>query len=154
MKLVSTAALSLLLPLMVASTAQAENPDHVRRLLTTNACYGCDLSGAVLNSSHLIGADLRGADLSGAQLTGSNLEGADLTGANLEGADLTGVMLTNASLNHANLDGVNFTRAMIYYVDVAGASLENIDLTQAQVVGTPISVGGQYPDLPAEDGEQ
>lgn len=99
MKLMSAAALSLLFPLMVASTAQAENPEHVRRLLTTNACYGCDLSGAILSDAHLIGADLRNANLSGAQLVGSNLEGADLTGANLEGANLTDVMLTNASLN-------------------------------------------------------
>jgi len=66
------------------SVVNAENPDHVRQLLTTNSCPGCDLSGADLRGADLRGADLRGANLSGADLSGANLSGA--SGANLDSA--------------------------------------------------------------------
>ena len=42
----------------------AFNESHVRRLVETNKCPGCDLTGADLTNANLVGADLRGADLS------------------------------------------------------------------------------------------
>ena len=115
---------------------------NVQRLVITNQCKECYLVDADLSKLHLIGADLRGADLIRADLSWSNLEGADLTGANLTGANLTGAFLTNASLVNADLDNVNFSQAQLYYVDVTGASMENLNLANANVVGTPISIGG------------
>ncbi|MCP4557327.1 MAG: pentapeptide repeat-containing protein, partial [Herbaspirillum sp.] len=47
------------------------------------------LSGAVLSSAYLSGADLRGAVLSSAYLSGAVLHGADLSGAVLTGAGLS-----------------------------------------------------------------
>jgi len=35
-------------PLLIATPAQAENPDHVLQLLSTRACARCDLQGANL----------------------------------------------------------------------------------------------------------
>lgn len=70
----------------LGSSVAAANPDHVRRLLNTNACPNCDLSGADLR-----GANLRGADLRNADLRYADLRGADLTGANLRGANLYGI---------------------------------------------------------------
>ena len=142
MKRIAAIGLSLLMAAGMAAVVRADNPAHVERLLTTGACYGCDLSEADLRQSHLIGADLRAADLTGANLQETNLEGADLTGADLTGADLTNAFLTNASLENANLTNANLTEAKLYFVAVAGAILTDIDLTRAEVMGTPISVGG------------
>jgi uncharacterized protein YjbI with pentapeptide repeats len=69
--------------ILLSNAAQAYNPEHVRRLLDTNSCSGCDLTGADLSWANLKGANLTGANLTGANLKGANLTGADLTGANL-----------------------------------------------------------------------
>jgi len=86
-----------LISLLVVAPVRAENPDHVRQLLATKSCTGCDLRGADLSGADLSGADLRGADLRGADLRGANLSGADLSGANLSGA-------SGANLDSALLD--------------------------------------------------
>lgn len=125
-----------------AGPARGANPADVRRLLTTGACPGCDLSGADLRQTHLIGADLQKANLQGADLTEANLEGADLTGANLQGADLTEAFLSNAVLDYAVLSNANFTRVQMYNAHAYGTLNEGIELTGAQILGTPISVGG------------
>ncbi|MGR0480041.1 MAG: pentapeptide repeat-containing protein [Candidatus Electronema sp. V4] len=82
---------------------------NFNRLLTTNACRGCNLSGAVLNRLNLAEADLEGADLSGAQLNAASLTGANLRGANLRGAWLGGADMTGANLLGANWEGADFT---------------------------------------------
>ncbi len=119
-----------------------EIDENISRLILTNACTGCNLTGADLSEAHLIGADLREANLQGSNLTGANLEGADLTQADLSDANLTGAFLTNAVMNNAQLNRVNFTEAKLYYVHVSGASVEDINLTNAQVLNTPLSIGG------------
>lgn len=137
MKLITLAALSVLIPAVVALPARGEDPIHVQTLLLTGSCVGCDLAGADLTQAHLIGVDLRDADLTDAILTEANLEGADL-----EGADLTRAFLTNANLTNANLSYANFTEAKVYFTEVSGAIFDTVDLTRAEIVGTPISVGG------------
>lgn len=82
---------------------------NFNRLLTVNACRGCNLSGAVLNRLNLAEADLEGADLSGAQLNAASLAGANLRGANLRGAWLGGADMTGANLLGADLEGADFT---------------------------------------------
>jgi hypothetical protein len=82
---------------------------NFNKLLTDNACQGCNLSGAVLNRLNLAEADLEGADLSGAQLNSASLAGANLRGANLRGAWLGGADLTGADLLGANWEGADFT---------------------------------------------
>lgn len=133
------------------SIAEQMRATNVQRLILTNECHRCDLSGVDLSETHLIGADLRETSLAGANLSWSNLEGADLTQANLTDANLTGTFLTNASLAYANLDNVNFAQAQLYYVDVTGASMENLNLANATLVGTPISIGGSIDQTNAED---
>jgi uncharacterized protein YjbI with pentapeptide repeats len=76
----------LLAGFVLSSSVAAANPDHVRRLLATNACPGCDLSSADLRGANLRNADLRSANLSFADLRGTDLTGANLDGANLYGA--------------------------------------------------------------------
>jgi len=46
--------------------AQAANPEHLQRLLESNQCQNCDLSGADLKDTNLFGANLVNANLKGA----------------------------------------------------------------------------------------
>ncbi|MEO0375463.1 MAG: pentapeptide repeat-containing protein [Cyanobacteria bacterium P01_A01_bin.17] len=124
-------ALALVSALAVSFPVRAEQPDHVRQLLETNICEGCDLSGANLGQAHLIGADLRNANLQDANLVEANLEGADLTGANLKGADLTQSFLTNAVLTKVNFDSVNLTQARLDSV----ITEEETSITSADLAG-------------------
>jgi uncharacterized protein YjbI with pentapeptide repeats len=68
--------------------AKSYEPEHLKRLLATKQCAGCDLSYANLRNANLSYADLRGANLSHADLRGANLTGANLRGANLQGAKM------------------------------------------------------------------
>jgi uncharacterized protein YjbI with pentapeptide repeats len=103
--------------------AQAFNREHVKQLLNTNKCPGCDLSYADLSGKNLKEADLTGANLNAANLQDAKLQGANLTGANLNlvdfskaklnGANLTGASLVLARFNKARLDGANLTKAIL-----------------------------------------
>jgi uncharacterized protein YjbI with pentapeptide repeats len=88
------------------TSSQAANPDHVRQLLQTSDCQGCDLSQANFTGFDLVGANLRGANLSQANLLQTNLARADLEQADLSGAILTGTNFTGANLRHADLSDV------------------------------------------------
>ncbi len=97
--------------MVVASTnfvaiALAENPMHVRRLITTRECPGCDLYEANIGPVNLRGANLTGANLYRANLRFSDLRDSTLNGANLYKADLRG-----ADLSGANIYGTDLTEA-------------------------------------------
>jgi len=129
---------------LVATAAQAANPADIAQLLETGICRGCDLSNANLSGEHLIGADLREADLTGTQLAYANLEGADLAGATLVNTDLTGAFLTNASLDNTTIQNVSLAGSTLIYTSLEGADIGPVDLAGAQVLNTPISIGGGY----------
>ncbi len=93
---------------------------NLQKLIKTNSCGGCDLSGVNLNRVDLSDADLEGADLSKAKMYLTNLSranlrnadlrgvvfgGADLADADLRGADLRGTALDGAYLGGTLLDG-------------------------------------------------
>jgi hypothetical protein len=105
-----TAAL-LVISLTEAAPVKAADPTHVKRLLETKECSGCDLSRANLSWADLSFAILVNANLMGANLKGANLSGADLTRANLNQADLSSANLNQAFLTSANLDQTNLTGA-------------------------------------------
>jgi uncharacterized protein YjbI with pentapeptide repeats len=93
---------------LVGSSASAFDPAHLKRLMETNECKGCELSnanllgaklrGAILVEAILASADLRNAILREANITGANLGGADLTGANLSRAYMNDVILCNTTM--------------------------------------------------------
>ncbi|MEO1636276.1 MAG: pentapeptide repeat-containing protein, partial [Cyanobacteria bacterium J06631_9] len=126
------------------SDAQSANPADIAQLRETGICKSCDLSGADLTGEHLIGADLRDANLTGTQLSYTNLEGADLTGATLIDTDFTGAFLTNALLDNTVIRNVDFSESTLIYTSLEGASIDTVDLVGAQVINTPISIGGGY----------
>ena len=98
---------------LVASSASAFDPAHLKTLKDTGDCINCDLSGANLEDAKLMGADLKGAKLMGADLKVAKLSGANLEGADLEGADLKDANLTEAELSGANLTGANLNYAIM-----------------------------------------
>ena len=87
---------------------------NLGKLLETNACQKCYLSGADLKGENLEGANLKGANLTGADLTKTNLEGADLAGTNLTNTDLTNATLEYArNFNTADTTGAIFCRTIM-----------------------------------------
>lgn len=115
-------------PLALATTTLAANPDHLQRLLKTNQCVNCDLTGANLEDTNLFGASLVGANLTGANLKGSNLGSANLTETNL-----TGAKLNNANLYLATLDTTNFSQA-----DLSNAYLREAGLFETNFQGATL----------------
>ena len=89
------------LTLLVASPANAFDPDQLQQLLTTNFCSQCDLSGADLSNKNLTDAHLGGANLQNANLSGATLDGADLSGADFTDANVTGA--SHANTNKKNI---------------------------------------------------
>lgn len=138
MKITNIIPLAVLSTLCFTPVATAENVQHIRQLLSTKQCPGCDLSGA-----GLVMANLPNANLSQARLTRANLSRAILTYADFSGADLRGTSFFGADLSGANFKGADLRGA-----DLRGAYLVNADLTDAQLeganlqgsIGTPASV--------------
>lgn len=93
--------------LLLSSTkSHAENPDHIRQLVQTNTCKGCDLSNAKLS-----GLDLTDANLMDANLEGANLANTVFTRANLRSANLKNTAISNASFIGADLREADLTAA-------------------------------------------
>jgi Pentapeptide repeats (8 copies) len=110
MKLGIAVAVMVVPSMSYVAIALAENPTHVRRLITTRDCPGCDLYEANIGPVNLRGANLTGANLYRANLRFSDLRDATLNGANLfkadlRGADLSGASIYGADMNEANLCG-------------------------------------------------
>ena len=99
-------------PVSSSVTAPVESvAANVRRLLETNQCVGCDLSGAVLKDMNLQAANLEGANLQKADLERANLQTTNLQGANLRGADLGKANIAAANLRGANLFDADLEKA-------------------------------------------
>jgi len=128
----------------VRSPSLAANPAEVVQLIETGVCKACDLTNADLTGEHLIGVDLRDADLTGAVLSHANLEGADLTGATLVDTDFTGAFLTNALLDRTTIQNTDFSDSTLYYTSMDNAEIDSVTLVGADILSTPISVGGSY----------
>ena len=117
--------------LFAVSSAGAFDPKAREKLIFSNHCEGCDLSGAALSNFHLEGAGLVGADLSN-----SKLQSAYLLGANLENANLRGANLSAAILDDARFKGADLTDAILVKARLGSADLSDaIGLTQAQLDG-------------------
>jgi Pentapeptide repeats (8 copies) len=138
MKLLTILTATLALVTVPAWSAKADSAKDLQKLLTTNRCEGCDLSGA-----NLIGIDLSNAQLQGAKLNAANLSGADLSGANLSkvsavgtslmGANLRKATLVKASLIYANLAKAQLNDAILQGTDLQGANLVGADLNGAKI---------------------
>ncbi len=89
------------------------DPNHLRQVLQTRSCEGCDLVREKLSFANLRGANLRNANLFSADLKLSDLREANLIGAILDKADLRGADLTGADLTGAYMSETNFCGAIM-----------------------------------------
>ena len=83
---------------LMASAASAFDPEDLQKLLDTNECVECDLSGADLSGADLIRADLRGANLWMADLGAANLTEAVLRGTYMNGTILCNTTMPDGSV--------------------------------------------------------
>lgn len=107
----------------VAAAPSVTAKENLARLVSTNQCPGCDLSGLNFNRMDLSKANLEGADLSMstffltnlsyANLKNTTLSGAVFGGADLGDADLTGADLRGVSLDSAYLGGTKMTGEVV-----------------------------------------
>lgn len=100
---------------MFANSAYAFDPADLQKLMDTNECVKCDLSGANLGGTNLMHANLSGANLVSAYLAGANLAYADLNGANLAGADLESARLGRFDLRGAVLCNTTMPNGSVIY---------------------------------------
>ena len=100
---------------MFASSASAFDPADLQKLMDTNECVKCDLSGANLEGVNLMDANLEVANLMDANLSGANLAYADLNGANLAGADLESARLGRFDLRGAILCNTIMPDGLVIY---------------------------------------
>ncbi len=112
--------------------------DNFARLLDTNRCYGCDLSGLDLSGKNLDGADLEKANLSGC-----NLEKVDLEKANLKSALLVKANLRQASLKMADFYKADLTGADLSGAKVAGATFDSAQTASAVGLKESIEAAGK-----------
>ncbi len=141
MKLLTILAATLTLIMVPTWSAQADPAKDLQKLLSTNRCEKCDLSGV-----SLIGIDLSGAQLQGAKLNAANLSGADLSSANLTdasavgtsfmGANLQKAVLVKTSLIYANLAKAQLNDALLQSTDLQGANLVGADLNGAKITNS------------------
>ena len=103
-----------------ASDSSSIVDENITKLLTTNECEQCDLSGADLSNSNLRSAKLFGANLSDANLSHSDLYRADLHYTNLQNANLQNAYMKDADLKHADLRDADLRDA-----DLTGADLNH-----------------------------
>jgi uncharacterized protein YjbI with pentapeptide repeats len=132
---VLTALMITILTMCWATSALAEKPDDVSRLLSTNACSQCDLSGVSLSRASLKSAYLSRANLRGADLNQAYLKSADLSHANLQETQLYRADLSNSNLGGADLSDANLVEAIVSNADLGAANLSRADLHGARFSG-------------------
>ena len=115
--------------------AIAANDDALNRLLNTNSCSGCDISGATLSEATLANADLSYANLTGADLTKAMLKSSDLSYANLQGAKLQSADLSNSNLSGTDLSNTQLSGVILSNAELTGANLSNAQLKGARFWG-------------------
>ncbi len=109
--------------------------ENLEKLIKTNSCRGCDLSGVNLIRVDLADADLEGADLSKSEmylvnLSRANLRNADLRGVAFGGADLADADLRGADLRGTSLDGAYLGGTLLDGMFVTTTPYENAGVSE------------------------
>lgn len=101
-------------------------------------------TGANLNETSLIGANLpeiilRGASLNVANLNSANLSHSDLSNASLNVSRLSGANLSHANLSRSNLNVANLIRAVLMSADLSEVSMVRAELLRAELSSSNLS---------------
>lgn len=89
---------------------------------------------AVLQYKNLSGLNFHRCDLSGADLTASTLIGADLSYSNLKGSCFFACDLRNADLSQSDLTRADLRGAYLVGADLTGANLTNADMREGKIM--------------------
>ena len=112
-----------------------------KKLLQTNECNGCDLTGVNLILADLSEATLVGANLQKANLALANLYKANLVDADLSEANLKRTNLNRANLNRANLNRANLDETALGWVDLSSVKLDGVSLNTSLFCNTTLPDG-------------
>lgn len=110
-----------------------------RQLLRNSERIKPDLSEANLSGTLLESAYLNGANLSKTNFNNADLSSADLRGADLKRADFGGARLVWTNFDGADLSGANFYRAKLFKAHFNGAILSGANLSEADLSETDFS---------------
>ena len=119
--------------LMLNSYSYSE--EDLKKLLKTNICINCDLSGA----------DFKKADFSYSNLQGSNLNGANLWRANFSNSNLKNCSIEQANLKrvnfkNANLNGATFQWSIIRHAIMDGSTAFKADFRKTKIKKTNLKL--------------
>lgn len=133
--------LIVLLSLVSGSANSQTLSESISKLLNTNSCPHCDLSGADLSGQELIAANLEAANLSGANLSGTNLIGANLSFSILKSVIFLDTRLAGANLRNADLTDLDIDVAF-EWLEITGTQLEGARFKYGVTCGPPPEKGG------------
>ncbi len=127
------------------------DPDDYNWLVSTNYCFGCDLSYFDFSGWNLTGvtimySNLAHANLSNADLTGANIEFTIFEFADLSNANFSIAIMGYNFFGFANLANANFLATYLYLADMTGvyapdasfigSSLRHAELNSANLNGS------------------
>lgn len=118
--------------------AQNKVEENKKRLIETNSCPRCDLTGVDLERVNLPGANLEGANLTRANLYLATLTKANLQNSVLKSAVLKGSDLADADLRGADLRGADFTGAYLIGTKLDRKAVSNSSAEQMQPMAAPL----------------
>lgn len=126
--------------------AQDKVEENKKRLIETNSCPRCDLTGVDLERVNLPGANLEGANLARANLYLATLTKANLQNTVLRSAVLKGSDLADADLRGADLRGADFTGAYLIGTKLDRKAVSNSSSEQMRAEAAPIDNQGVAPN--------
>jgi len=126
--------------------AQDKVLENRKRLIETNSCPRCDLTGVDLERVNLPGVNLEGANLTRANLYLATLTKANLQNTVLRSAVLKGSDLADADLRGADLRGADFTGAYLIGTKLDRKAVSNSSSEQMRAEAAPIDNQGVAPN--------
>lgn len=108
--------------------ATAFKQKDLDKLLRTNECRKCDLSGVNLEGVYLKNAIILYSNLNGANLSKVVFNNVSLSNCNLVGVNFDGAILKGVNMRKSNLSGVDFSKVAKLKVSFSKANLQGVNL--------------------------
>jgi uncharacterized protein YjbI with pentapeptide repeats len=137
------------------------NPDHVKKLLETRSCPGCDLRNLLLTKETIFGYPLSDNYITNKGFVdsegrfnkggGKKVIVVNLRGANLEGASLIGIDLAFSDFRNANLTNSRIVETLLYKADLRGANLKNSTIRNSILICANLQYAKNFSGFKLED---
>lgn len=123
---------------LISGQARADGVAAISEVRKLGRCAGCILSGGHYFETRLTGLDLSGAQIDGTSFVRADLSVARFDGAVIEDVSFDGADLGGASFVNARLRRVTFRDANLRGAVFDGALLEETDLQAARLCSTQL----------------